>query len=354
MSRQDVASIYSTPITNMELFSGKNNNSFAKSHEVAQGSAEDLFTPFESYALLWLSNLSPEIKESTKNKYRNLLFSYILPYYSGKDITSISYEFIQAHCNCLLKSGGGNGTGLSSKTVSDTLCIIRRILKYSQTSGIHPLCDGTEIKIKQKVKKLNILSRSEQECLYHYLVSNITPVNLGILVCLCTGLRIGEICALRWEDISFADNTIYVHRTLQRIQDHSSKKTKVVITMPKSECSIRIVPLPSAIARILRENKKVDFGFFLSNSETKYVEPRLLQTRFKEVLNNSKIKNTNFHVLRHTFATRCVEVGFDLKSLSEILGHANISITMNRYVHPSMELKQENMEKLSVLLSSLH
>lgn len=354
MSTQKEASNYGTPTTNTELYSEENNDLFMNSNERSQGAGKTSFTAFESYALLWLSNLSPEIKESTKNKYRNLLFSYILPYYRGKDIASISYECIQTHCNFLLKSGGSNGTGLSSKTVSDTLGIIRRILKYSQTNGVHPLCDGTEVKIKQKGKKLNILSRSEQECLYQYLVSNITPVNIGILICLSTGLRIGEICALRWEDISFTDSTIYVHQTLQRIQDHNAKKTKVVITVPKSDCSIRIVPIPSAIVRILRENKKVDSGFLLSNSDIKYVEPRLLQTRFQEVLKNSNIKKTNFHVLRHTFATRCIEVGFDLKSLSEILGHANISITMNRYVHPSMELKHENMEKLSILLSSVH
>ena len=179
------------------------------------------------------------------------------------------------------------------------------------------------------------------------------PNNIGILVCLFTGLRVGEICALRWEDISISDKTIHVHHTLQRIQNRSGEgaKTRIVITTPKSRCSIRLIPIPDALIRLLVLYRETSSGYFLTNNKNKYVEPRIMQNHFKKVLKENAIAPANYHALRHTFATRCIEVGFDIKSLSEILGHASVNITMNRYVHPSMELKKENMQKLSSLLA---
>lgn len=172
-------------------------------------------------------------------------------------------------------------------------------------------------------------------------------------MCLFTGLRVGEICALRWEDISFSDHTIHVHQTLQRIQNraNSKQKTKIVITAPKSACSIRTIPVPNDLIVILASYKTSSKGYILTNCEQTPLEPRTMQNHFKRALQKSGIAPANYHSLRHTFATRCIELGFDVKSLSEILGHASVNITMNRYVHPTMELKQENMQRLSALLA---
>lgn len=166
-------------------------------------------------------------------------------------------------------------------------------------------------------------------------------------------MRVGEICALHWEDISFSEQTLYVHQTLQRIQDKScsEKKTRIVLTTPKSACSIRTIPIPDPILKILNDHQTSRKGFLLTNSETHFIEPRTMQNRFKTVLKKSEIESANFHALRHTFATRCIELGFDVKSLSEILGHATVNITMNRYVHPTLEMKKNNMEKLSALFT---
>ena len=140
---------------------------------------------------------------------------------------------------------------------------------------------------------------------------------------------------------------------MQRLQqlDGGEKKTKVVITTPKSECSIRTIPLPDSISQLLQKNRKGDETFFLTGMREKYVEPRTMENRFKKVLMKAGIDEANFHALRHTFATRCIELGFDIKSLSEILGHASVNITLNRYVHPSIELKQKNMNMLSDLFA---
>ena len=141
---------------------------------------------------------------------------------------------------------------------------------------------------------------------------------------------------------------------MQRIQcfdEGSNSKTKIVITPPKSSCSKRCIPLPDCMIPYLENIKKDDDSFFLTGSKTKYIEPCSMQNYFKRVLKENNIQETNFHALRHTFATNCVELGFDTKSLSEILGHSNVSITLTRYVHPSMAQKKKNMQLLSELFS---
>ena len=200
---------------------------------------------------------------------------------------------------------------------------------------------------------MRVLSRYEQTALCQYIYGNLNPYNIGILLSLFTGIRIGELCALRWEDISLQEQTIRIHQTLQRVQDKSNgpHKTKIVITTPKSASSIRTIPLPDDLVKILKNYKAVDSGYFLTNRLDRFVEPRIMQYRFKAVLKNSSVESANFHSLRHTFATRCIELGFDVKSLSEILGHASVNITMNRYVHPSLELKKQNMQRLAELFS---
>ena len=200
---------------------------------------------------------------------------------------------------------------------------------------------------------MRVLSKTEQEQLCKYLLAKLEPCNVGVLVCLFTGLRIGEICALRWEDVSFSDQTILVQHTLQRVQDKSGNdvKTKIVVTTPKSNCSIRTIPMPDELSVILAAYQRTSIGYLLTNDEHRFIEPRTMQNRFKRALEASGVEVVNFHAIRHTFATRCIELGFDVKSLSEILGHATVNITMNRYVHPTLELKKENMKKLSSLLA---
>lgn len=307
---------------------------------------------FSWLASEWFESIKLHTKASTQNKYHNMLTNYILPEYGNQPFNAITYDFIESHCKFLLEAGGKKGNGLSPKTVSDVLAIIRNISKFAIRKGIYVACDASAVQIRQDVKPMRVFSIAEQNQLCNHILENPEPCNIGILVCLFTGLRVGEICALRWEDISYSDQSIYIHHTLQRIQinqDHGAK-TKVVVTTPKSTCSIRKIPLPDEISKILVSNQKSSSGYLLTNDNYKFVEPRTMQNKFKKILNDAGIENANFHALRHTFATRCVELGFDVKSLSEILGHATVNITMNRYVHPTYELKMKNMQKLSGLL----
>lgn len=307
---------------------------------------------FRAVAEEWLRACAPRIKVSTMNKYRNLLETYIYPGMGARTLDQITHGFLEAQCNHLLQSGRKNGRGLSPKTVSDIFSVIRNVLRFAIRAGASVPCDGKSVRIRQAPGKMRVLSKTEQEQLCKYLLSAPDGCNAGILVSLFTGLRLGEICALQWEDISIADRVIHVRHTMQRVQDRDGlTRTRVMLSSPKSACSLRSIPIPDALAQIIMAQKTQRTGFFMTGSTERYIEPRTMQNRFKSALKASGVADGNFHALRHTFATRCIEAGFDVKCLSEILGHASVSITMNRYVHPSMELKRENMQRLSSLFA---
>ncbi len=301
----------------------------------------------------WLDAVRYQVKESTYVKYWNLAHSYIIPELGAAEWHALNRETVEKFCSKMLSSGGKGQRGLSARTVSDVMCVLRQIFRYASDRGIDIPFNISSITVKKEQKEMKILTAKEQNKLYRHLRRNGSDRNLGILICMFAGLRLGEICALKWEDISFSEQTIYVHQTMQRIQtkDDSERKTKIIITSPKSGNSVRKIPIPGELMKILfsyRENRK---GYVLTGRPDAFVEPRTMERHFEKILQQAGIERVNFHALRHTFATRCVEMDFDIKCLSEILGHANVNITLNRYVHPTMELKRSNMQKLSALLA---
>lgn len=308
---------------------------------------------FSDLSEQWLKSQKVRVKESTYNKYRNLLQKYILPYLGNLSLQELSLMCITQLRDSLLVRGGQHGTGLSEKTVADTLSVIRSVIRFASNMGYRCSFDIHTIKMRQKPRELQILSQHDQKVLYTYLYNNPSIHNIGILICLLTGMRIGEVCALCWEDISFTDHTIHIHQTAQRIQDNtaSDRKTKITVTSPKSISGKRIIPMPENLETILLDMESAKSGYILSKDGTHLMEPRVLQYHFKKVLKELEIEEVNFHVLRHTFATSCIELGFDVKSLSEILGHSSVAITMNKYVHPSMAMKHENMQRISSLFA---
>lgn len=303
----------------------------------------------KTLSVYWLTSIEPQIKQSTFNKYNNLLVSYVVPYLGDININNLAVDKLYEWCNYLLQKGGKKENGISAKTVSDALSLIRRIICYAVSRGYKTLCTGKELSINQPSKEFNVLTQSEQDILCRYLYAHQSERNVGILLSLFSGLRIGELCALEWSDISLESGTIYIHQNIQRVQmkENSEKKTEIVITTPKSQCSIRTIPIPEFIISVLK-NADIKRQGYLLTGNNRYLEPRTMENYFHKILDEISIRQVNFHTLRHTFATRCIEVGFDIKSLSEILGHANVNITLNRYVHPPLQLKKENMERLSV------
>lgn len=296
----------------------------------------------------WLIASEAQLKPSTVAKYRDYLRCYILPAFGEKKMAEISDADVSGFCLELLKHGGEEGKGLSPKIVSE----IFRVMKHLRTCAISRRCDvGYSpdcVHIKQKQHELRVFTPAEQERLQEHLEASSDPVCLGILLCLFTGIRIGELCGLTWDDISPENRELRIRRTLQRIScnEPGSAKTKIVITPPKSEHSRRTIPLPEGICARLAAEKRPG-AVFLTGEADRHLEPRTMLNRFKAVLTACNIKDAKFHALRHTFATKWVEKGLDVKCLSAILGHSTVNITLNRYVHPSMALKRKNMEQMA-------
>lgn len=301
----------------------------------------------------WFASLKPQLKESSIVKYSNILDNYLLPAFGVRQIDDISRNDVIAFSNQILANGGVKGNGLSPKTVTGIISVFKSIFVYTMQTKKYQVADLRNISIKQPQKPMKVLNRTEQKKLSNYLCQHLTLCNLGILLSLYTGLRIGEICALKWGDISFEEQLLHIKKTMQRIQKKGDGKKRTIIleSAPKSDCSIRTIPIPDDVFRLIADQDYPQNAYFLTGMAHKYIEPRTMQNHFKAVIKDCGISNTNFHALRHNFATHCVELGFDLKCLSEILGHASVNITLNRYVHPSMELKQKNMNMFSDLFS---
>jgi integrase len=292
----------------------------------------------------WLSHVQLTAKESSFAKYARTVRQHVLPHIGGLEISRIDSTVVERFIAKLLTEGRLDGSGgLAPKTVQDVFVLLKSIFKHAKIS-----CSFEGITLKKEDREIRVLSQREQDTLTEYLLQNADAKSIGIFLSLSTGIRIGELCALRWQDIDLKEKTLYVRHTLQRISapSDSGAKTKLIMTTPKSKASIRDIPMTDFLVKTLVKAKKSDEIYLLSGT-VRPLEPRTMQYFFKRCLADCKIADANFHALRHTFATRAVESGFELKSLSEILGHSNVNITLNKYVHSSFELKRSCMEKMS-------
>ena len=196
-----------------------------------------------------------------------------------------------------------------------------------------------------------MLSFSDEKRLNAYLKKHLTPENFGIILAKEAGLRIGEICALQWNDFDLDKGTVCINKTLQRVKNTDEKttsKTKIIITAPKSQKSVREIPLSDKLMAIVKKLYNYENSdTYVVTGTKKYSEPRKIQRKFMKLLKSFGIMHVCFHGLRHLFATEAVENGFDIKSLSEILGHSTVKFTLDRYVHGSFELKRANMNKMA-------
>lgn len=304
---------------------------------------------FETLAGVWLADIRVTVKESTYTRYHRIVQVYLFPHLRQQSLSKIDAAFLRGLPEKLLGEGGIGGTPLSSKSVSDIVCVLKSIFQYGRNHE-YPCPESSLLRYPQKKSKsIKILTDENRMKLEKLLLNSEDTTSLGILFTMFTGVRIGELCGLRWEDIDFRSLTVHVSRTVERIADLNPKaesKTKVVVSEPKTENSFRIIPLPEFLAGYLLMRKR-DPQCYLLTGNRKYTEPHQFYIRYQNYLKQHGIENYSFHALRHTFATRCVEMGFDTKSLSEILGHANINTTLSVYVHPSIQQKKTQMERLT-------
>lgn len=288
----------------------------------------------------WLSAVRLKVKNSTYANYRMKADKHILPCFGGLRYELLTVQSVHEFIERKLKSG------LSAKYVSDIVIIFKSMTKYiSRVHGFgNPLVDV--ILPKTEKSEMTLLSDSQQKKLCGHLLRNMNRTSLCMMLSLYTGLRVGEVCGLKWSDIDFEKSILTVRRTVQRVQCENGG-TKLLIDTPKSRSSQRSIPVPAFIMELFRQFRGDDNAYILSGN-TKVTEPRTLQRRFKNTLKKADLPSVNFHSLRHIFATNCVKAGFDVKTLSEILGHSNVETTLNRYVHSSMERKTECMKLLKI------
>lgn len=303
---------------------------------------------FACYCEEWLQISRNRIKESTYVKYRGMLEKHIKPRLGGYLVQSLSPLMVEQFGYELLCE-----KELSPKTVKDILSLLHSIIKYTIRQFPEPLAMIDIVYPKVPKNEIRVLSRQEQTCFVQYLLKDMDECKFGVLLALLTGMRIGEVCALRWEHVSLTEQTIKVRSTMQRLQnlsENSASKTKILISEPKSDNSARVIPLTKYAVKLCKtqwcHNPE---AFVLTGTPDRYLEPRLMQYRLERYTRECELEGVHFHTLRHTFATRCVEVDFEIKSLSEILGHSSPRITLERYVHSSMELKRDNMNKLAAI-----
>ncbi len=298
----------------------------------------------------WLLETSNNLKESSVNKYESILKNYIFPEFREKDLSDITNVDLIRFCNKLIREGGNKNQGLSSSTVNQIISVMNSLRLYALQRNFTVNYTTECVRIKKDKEETRVFSVEEEQKLVSYLTSHYDLTSLGILLCLFSGLRVGELSALKWDDFDFYAGTFEITKTMQRVKadGQSDKKTVVKIMEPKSKCSIRTIPIPDNLKELLLSARK-EGAFLLTGNKYKYVEPRTLQNRFKRILEKAGIEDANFHATRHSYATRCVEQKVETKCLTELLGHSNVSITLNRYVHPSMKLKTKEMAKFTRL-----
>lgn len=297
---------------------------------------------------LWRTE-NNQIKATSRERYRALIELHIQPELGEWKVRELDEEALNAFVCKKLKSGRLDGKGgLSPKTVRDICTIMKSALKLAKRK--YRYSGDREINVPAiKQKRVEVFSPLESQKITAAILKKPDRSGLGYLLCLETGLRLGEVCALRWSDINLAEGILRVQRTVYRI--NYGKRTELVLQTPKSENSIRSIPLTAKMLSVLRQMKDRKDCYLLTGTE-RPLEPRTMQYRFRRFLEKNNLTIRNYHVLRHSFATRCIEGGMDIKSLSEILGHSNVQTTLQMYVHPSMATKRAAMEAVSILAES--
>lgn len=288
----------------------------------------------------WLNYKRTKVKESTYFNY-----NFVVNDFLKKHIENVELQQLEVFDFYLLIEKLKNN--LSKKTLQDRISILKSILKYGERRYDFNFKIDLIATPSNYNKEIDILTEREKNRITNHLIKSPKVKELGIFISLYAGLRIGEVCALRWKDIDFEKRLIDVNKTVQRIY-MGERDSKVIFTEPKTVKSIRKVPINGILLKKLKEVKKsyTENSFIITGSEVKFMEPITYRFTYKNCLKKCKVSYKKFHCLRHTFATRCVRVGMDIKSLSEVLGHNNINVTLSIYVHSSYDVKRKFIDRL--------
>ncbi|EFK36982.1 Integrase [Chryseobacterium gleum] len=291
---------------------------------------------------LWKIDKKQYVKKSSFSAYTLLIENHLLPNFGNKiaieeaDVQSFVFQKLE--------------TGLSHKTIKDILIVLKMILKFgAKNKWLQYTPFDIQFPTEREKHNIEVLTKTDQKKIMNYIQEHFTFRNLGVYICLSAGMRIGEVCALTWEDIDTDNGIISINRTIQRIYviEDGTRRTELILDTPKTKNSIREIPISKDLLRILKPFKKiVNQSFFVLTNDAKPTEPRTYRSYYKNLMKELKMPELKFHGLRHSFATRCIESNCDYKTVSVLLGHSNISTTLNLYVHPNMEQKKKAIEQM--------
>lgn len=298
---------------------------------------------FQEVSKIWCDAKRSIVKHSTMCAYMLTLQTHLLPRFETMSIITESdvQQFVIDKCS----------SGLAKKTVKDIVAVLKSIVKYGGKHKIFPFEEwDIEYPTNSEVHHLPILALNHQRVLMLHLIEDPTPQNIGVLLALCTGMRIGEVCALKWEDIDFKQKIITIKHTVERVYNCESKSTESIESSPKTKNSYREIPISKQLLQPLKVVKKVSLSPYVVGTSTHSKEPRSYRDYFARLLKRLNIPPIVFHGLRHTFATRCIESQCDYKTVSVILGHSNVATTLNLYVHPNLNQKKRCIERMNNFL----
>ena len=333
-----------------EIFNGanvsrENSNSVSSiekndGYEMKEGKATKILE-FSIISSEWLTMVKTFRKPSTYVKYQIIYRNYLKNQFKNAELSALTSPFVQEKVSAALSESIGKSI----------YCVLNQILKYAAEKYAVFIPSLKRPAAHMPKKLINVFSRKEQSRLLAALYHKTDRFKAAVLLCLHTGLRLGELCALKWTDIDMKNQFVLIARSVQRLYvDGHQTKTILLEAPPKSVHSRREIPLPPKMLKLFSEySKEKEYVF----GGDRPVDPRTMQNQFKKILEEAAIENKNFHALRHTFSTNCIEGGADAKSLSELLGHSDVQITLNRYVHPSMDTKLKYLEGLSAFYARI-
>ncbi len=290
----------------------------------------------------WQADKRQYVKKSTYAAYSLLMVNHILPEFG--DRVEVTEKSIQDFVLRKLDAG------MSHKSIKDILVVLKMIIRFGVKAGyLQHLEMDIKFPTEREKQFIEVMNRADQKKLMDFTKANFNFMNLGIYMCLSSGMRIGEVCALTWEDIDVESSVIYIRKTIQRIYlvEDGKSRTELIIDTPKTKNAIREIPMTAELMKIIKPLKKVvNVNFYVLSNSSRPVEPRKYRSYYSKVINKLNLPHLKFHGLRHSFATRCIEGGCDYKTVSVLLGHSNISTTLNLYVHPNIDQKRKCIDKM--------
>lgn len=292
----------------------------------------------QTLAWVYLEEKTGKVKDSTLKCYQRNIRCHILPKLGGRVAANLTVEDIDDYLEAMQES-------FSPKLVREVGALLLALLRLA---GINFTGEVTLPKVRQK--NVEVFTETELKQLARIILRRTDETGLGILLTVYTGIRLGELCGLKWQDVNAGKGMLHVQRTVERVAQEDGTTCLAVLT-PKTESSNRWIPIPQEMMRVLKPDQRLPETYLLTGGEI-IPDPRTMQNRYRALLKRIGVPYRNFHALRHTYATRCIEQGIDAKSVSELLGHSDVRTTLRLYVHASMDYKSKAVEAIGFLNSA--